>query len=693
MWRVVVFLVAAAQFASGQGASRGAPADSALRALRDSVIASERRFLAKWDTAWMRSEHERHQFSMSDDAATLDGSRHQNYHCHPEFRSARSATIQGRLIQSTHGWFSVCPSFDIGDIRIPLNERIDLDGVLTDTLRAAVRVARRALIATLDTVNGLLPGDDFLAGQRIRMLVDQWEFDSALVAARGCRATRWWCAALAGYVHASRGEVSPADSAFTAAFAAMPREERCAWNDYRLVIDFDSRDKYGAASCDKRDALNERLWWLADPLFIEPGNERKVEQDVRTTLLALRTALDRDERFSWDPKIGNDARRAMIERYGWPSYAFWGGPLQDRSHTGYLWSNHSPPNEPYTTYEYFGSRVHTIPLWAAITDPFHSMPTDWNLTKDAARDSAPRRERAMPPSELFTARVGAPPLQPPEYWWPIEHFEPRRPLVQLPSGQQALLRREKGALLAVATELNAETTRHRAGDTIPGIALVTSDGPRSLQRVAEARGVVGGPLEIDGLVGSSPVVVGVEYDAGGRRGSAAGRLRFGVTPPLPLSAMTTGGVAISDPVILRAPASPDEAIPNDPVSALKRMATSHFVNKPGRFGVYWETYGFRPSDTVEVAVWVERSTAQGIVRRLGIVMGMATDLNTPIAISWKEPESSHRAHVFSEGNVTVVGRSVVIDVSNLPAGEYRLEVAVRRAGQDAAVGRTTFVVR
>ena len=238
----------------------------------------------------MRSEHERHQFSVFDDAGTQDGSRHQNYHCHPEYRGLRSPSLQGRLMQSTHGWFAVCPSFDLGDVRTALNERTDYDGVLTDDVRDKVRSARRDLLAQLDAAAVALPGDPFIAGQRVRFLVDQWEFDAALQVARDCRAVAWWCSALAGYVHASRNEVVRADSAFAAALAAMPPAEHCAWNDHHLVIAFESRDKYSDASCDKRDALNDRIWWLADPLFIEPGNERRVEQYVRLVVLALRTA-------------------------------------------------------------------------------------------------------------------------------------------------------------------------------------------------------------------------------------------------------------------------------------------------------------------------------------------------------------------------------------------------------------------
>jgi hypothetical protein len=685
MRRIALCLVFAARVVFAQGAARP---DAAL--LKDSLVTAELRFFLKWDSTWKFSERDRHQFSTYGDAETDDGSRHQNYHCHPEFRGLRSASSQGRLIPSSHGWFAVCPSFEIGDVHVPINERIDLDQALGEARRKAVRAARSVLLAKFDTVQRALPADDFVVGQRVRLLIDQWEFDAALRVAQECTATAWWCAALGGYVHAARSEVVKADSAFKAAFAAMPAEVRCRWTDYRLVVDFASRDDYSATPCERRDALNARLWWLADPLYIEPGNEREVEQNVRTMLMALRAELGRDERFSWNPQIGNDAREAMITRYGWPAYMFWGGPIQDRGHTGYLAVNKSPPNAPYTTYEYSGSRVHTIPVWGAIADPFHANANDWVLTADADRDSAPKRAAPAPTPTMYSSRPAVPVIQQANYWWPVEHFQPRRPIVQLPTGQQAFLRRQNGALLAVATDLVAKELGRVDRDSIPGITLVTSSGPNTVQRVSVSRGVVGSPIEVHGMIGATPVMAGLEFPAPSRL-LPAGRLRFGAAPPLPLSALAAGELATSDPVILRALPG-DGELPSDPEAALRLMATSHRVSNSGKMGVYWETYGFKPVDSVEVAVWVERSTGQSIVRRFGIVLGVATDLNTPVATSWKEPDPGRRSFVSNDGGVPIIGRSVTISVAAIPPGEYRLEVAVRKAGQEPVVGRTTFIV-
>ena len=92
------------------------------------------------------------------------------------------------------------------------------------------------------------------------------------------------------------------------------------------------------------------------------------------------------------------------------------------------------------------------------------------------------------------------------------------------------------------------------------------------------------------------------------------------------------------------------------------------------------------------AIWIERFTQQGVMRRFGIALRVATDLNTPIAMSWSEPDPGRRSHVIN-GDVPIVGRSVVLDVSTLPRGEYWLDVAVGKPGQEPVRGRRAFTVR
>jgi hypothetical protein len=91
-------------------------------------------------------------------------------------------------------------------------------------------------------------------------------------------------------------------------------------------------------------------------------------------------------------------------------------------------------------------------------------------------------------------------------------------------------------------------------------------------------------------------------------------------------------------------------------------------------------------------VWIERYTRQGILRRFTTSLRVTEDLNTPVAVGWTETQPGPQTRVL-EGAVPILARSVTVDISRLPAGEYWLDIAVRKVGADAPVrGRRTFVI-
>ena len=86
-----------------------------------------------------------------------------------------------------------------------------------------------------------------------------------------------------------------------------------------MVLEPAARVDYQRLTCTQRDSLNAVLWWLADPMWTEHGNERWVAHMARTVEVKLHGALNRDERYSWQRAIGGDAMAEMIVRYGWPT--------------------------------------------------------------------------------------------------------------------------------------------------------------------------------------------------------------------------------------------------------------------------------------------------------------------------------------------------------------------------------------
>jgi hypothetical protein len=184
------------------------------------------------------------------------------------------------------------------------------DPSLTES--GVVRAARGDLIRALENAAGQLPGDGWIVGQLVRYLVEQGAADSAIAAARRCRAARWWCSALEGFARHMAHDYAGADSAFAQAVRQMPEPERCDWTDLAPLLGEEARE-YRSVGCNERDSLNERLWWLARPLYSRPGNDLRTEHYARHTMGLLLADAATPDGIPW----GAD-RRELVVRFGWP---------------------------------------------------------------------------------------------------------------------------------------------------------------------------------------------------------------------------------------------------------------------------------------------------------------------------------------------------------------------------------------
>src|SRR5712691_2740165 len=229
--------------------------------------------------------------------------------------------------------------------------------------------ARERLLATLDTAAAALPGDAWIAGQRVRYQLQSGRPADALAPARACRAVPWWCQALTGLALHVAGDFGGADSAYRAALDAMPPDERCRWSDISVLLDGTLAQRYRRLPCDERGAFEERLWWLAQPLYSLPGNDRHTEHLARAT----RARIERDARST--PRVSwGDALREVMVRFGWPSY--W--TQQPVMPGGFA----QPPitgHEPQPAF-------HFLPDAPAFDDPASSSTQDWMLDAHRARE-------------------------------------------------------------------------------------------------------------------------------------------------------------------------------------------------------------------------------------------------------------------------------------------------------------------
>ncbi len=668
--------------ASGQDA----PLDAwALRAHPgDSVaLTAVRAFQRAWGEAWRQSEAARHPIRNEDAPGThVDGvwlpqgagpqrsdTRLYNTFCiDPQVGAdVLRPAWRGRQLVSVHSRFGVCPSWFRGRVRIPGDERLALDNGLEAAERARMREERAQLIGVLVQALQSAPESDVIRGQLVRFAVDQADTATAHRAVAACADTAWWCAFLRGYIAASTHAIDAAERDFMHAVRLAPASVRCRLDDVRVLLE-DARVLRNLPSDCLERAPHAGLWFwaLADPLWSVPQNERRVEHYVRHALVLLRGSLEADERHSWVDSVGNDVRRKLILRYGWPSYHFWHGPRYDGERDGFTWNR---SNKPYTTYEYLPGRQHLAPSAVALRDPFAWRSADQSIVAPPGGDGT---------------NVNTP------VWFSVEHFAPPYPLVQLPEGQTALLRRQAAIQLATATVLDARVLRRGPSQPIPSVQLFVAHTPDSIRLVATADGVAGTTAVLAADIAPRPAVIGIEVPGSGQRWPA-GRTRFGITPPAALDVLAPGARAIADPVLLRVPGG-DQPLPSVPDAALRWMLGTTTLVKPDRIGVYWETYGFTPDEAVEHAVWIQRVTRQNPLRRLGISLNIATDRNTPVAVSWTEARLGPTATDLG-GPVRIIGRSLTLDVSSLPAGEYVLEVAATTRGAEPVRGQRRFVIQ
>jgi hypothetical protein len=176
----------------------------------------------------------------------------------------------------------------------------------------AITERRLELVSTLAGASAALPGDGWIAGQRIRYLLEAGDEPGAIDAARECRAERWWCAALEGLTLHMAERFPDAEQAFDTALREMDAEERARWMDVEVLLEPDDQRAWRVAPVEERERLARRVWWLADPLWSRPGNDRLTEHYARWTMHHVLQRARRVDQVRWA-----DDLRVLLLRYGW----------------------------------------------------------------------------------------------------------------------------------------------------------------------------------------------------------------------------------------------------------------------------------------------------------------------------------------------------------------------------------------
>lgn len=416
------------------------------------------------------------------------------------------------------------------------------------------------------------PGDEWIAGQRIRYLVEAGKKEEAREAARACRAAGWWCSALQGYAAHADDAYTSADSAFNAALSAMPQRERREWLDLEPILEADDVRALRRMDPAARDAATRRLWWLADPFWMEPGNDRKTEHFARLVHDRLQDRARTTEGLSW----GDDLREIVL-RFGLPiGYEkvrpeMW----QSSYHAGMV--------------VHYASHGRELLPRLDEKNPLGATPPDGErLLSHRARSSyAPRGI-----SRLDT----------------LAH-------------QVAVFRRGDSAVVVAGLALNKDSLPP-SPRTEAGIVLAESDSApvwMSTVQVAGSTAVL--------RVTAPPRTAMFSLEARELASRRAGRVRYS----LPLDRPRAGGVSISDVLLLADPMAHPETL--DEAAGLVRPGTRFRAGE--RVGLFWEVYRDAPTaDTLRISLALARR-APGGVRRIAERIGLAPSA-APIRMRWTE---------------------------------------------------------
>ncbi|HET6341323.1 MAG TPA: hypothetical protein VFG78_03980 [Gemmatimonadota bacterium] len=543
-------------------------------------------------------------------------------------RSAQSRYESVRLRHLPTTWSRSGSSHDEIVGRIALIDDEDLEEWRPGPDPAPVADARRDLLAALEEAAARLPEDGWIAGQRVFYHLEAGETAGALAAARECRGEGWWCRALMGWALHAAGEFVASESAFREALAAMPPRERERWTDLRPLLDGEAKRLFEDIPEETRSRLERRYWWLADPLWSQPGNDRRTEHFARhvqdRVLEGARTPFE----MSW----GSDLREVLI-RYGWPV-----GWERTRARSWALGRSggggiigHDPPGER-----------RFAPDAATLERPAESAPSALTLDDEGARTTY---------SPAYAER-----------FLDLDH-------------QLAVFRRGDSARVVAGWSLPADSLTgspesSAAEDAPVQAALAVASGPEEdpvLVRT-EAR-AASGALAL--TVPWAPAVVSVEALAG--QAGLAGRARYG----LPFAGPAGRRPALSDLLLIDAAGS----LPGSLEEAIPRTRGNTTVIPGASVGVFWELYppGGGPYE-VRLSIRL-RDERGGFWNGLGAAFGLTHRRPGSVTLEWVEPVPAGTApHA----------RSIVLQLPDLPAGAYALELEAvlpdsRRAGAERRI--------
>ena len=504
---------------------------------------------------------------------------------------------------------------------------------------------RTDLIATLDSLQEMAPGSEWILGQRVWYRHAAGDLEDARATAGACGTVDpAWCRALEGFALHSLGRYDEAGRMFELALAGMDEELRRRWTVLRWPVDSDLRDRLETLDDDPatQAAMLRLVWWLADPLYLVPGNDRQTEHYSRWTVARLRDRARNPFRLSW----GADLEQLTV-RHGW-EMGWERSPARDYTSLDDVVGHKHPEGRDF------------MPSGDVVADPVSATPEDLRADQRRPRSLyAPAYAPILLPMEgqlaVFprgeTTVLVASSFLPEDTTWHAGHRHPRPWMEPGPLSDQS----DRIGLFALPVAASGMGGDH-AGAPAPLRAI----------RTGEAEGA----LQLEVPTGNS--VVSAESWSPARM--MAGRLRMGVAERLALPDIAT----LSDLILLESHGGPAESLEE----VLDRVLPRARVRPGQPFAIGWEVagLGFRP-ETLRFEVSVERAD-RGVLSRVGSFLRISSPPR-PIALSWEDAGPTEPRHDF---------HYLAVDIPDLEPGRYRIRLALKTANRTDAVKTAEFEV-
>lgn len=528
-------------------------------------------------------------------------------------------------------------------------------------------MARVRVLRDLAEVGAKIPGDEWVLGQRVHYMSEVGNWDRAERLAQQCGGgASWWCTALVAMVRHQKGEWVEAAETFDQAIAQMPPDVAADWQAPTYLLDGEGSDTFEETADKQR--MEDRMWLLADPLYLVDGNDRKTEQYSRQVLIRIRDGAANAYGVEWGDDIAQLTLRYGAEK-AWERRR--GIPIASLQDTRSIVGRHHPKGQEF------------MPPGTALLSPSDVPEGVWEL--EQAKPHTGYAPPYAPDLNALDTQVAR--FRRGDSLLVVGAFAP-----EVPEERRATrVTRNTGIIDLRARRNVSREDRQRRSNPFGSTEVAEPFMPEEPEEPEMDASVVSGLFLIDEntaerheVRGEGPegafqlqvpnghYIVGVEAFNPDQK--KAWRDRHGLwQEELPF-----GLASVSDLLILNGggenPETLAEAVPS--VMAAIRIPAGE------RFKVAWEVYGLAIGESAQVRIGIDAG-GLSLLQRAGRFFRVLEPDN-PVVMSWEEAGPDVLGTVF---------RSVELNLPDVEPGDYTLTVEIQLAGREAmTVGRKITIV-